>query len=65
MVAWTATVVRRRAERGAPGCGHRERLAAMRVLVTGGAGFIGSNYVRRLLDGAYPEFAGAEVVVLD
>jgi dTDP-glucose 4,6-dehydratase len=37
----------------------------MRVLVTGGAGFIGSNYVRRLLGGAYPEFAGADVVVLD
>jgi dTDP-glucose 4,6-dehydratase len=37
----------------------------MRILVTGGAGFIGSHYVRSLLDGTYPAFAGAEVVVLD
>jgi dTDP-glucose 4,6-dehydratase len=37
----------------------------MRVLITGGAGFIGSNYVRRLLGGWYPVFAGADVVVLD
>jgi dTDP-glucose 4,6-dehydratase len=37
----------------------------MRVLVTGGAGFIGSNYVRRTLTGAYPALAGAELVVLD
>lgn len=37
----------------------------MRLLVTGGAGFIGSNYVRRLLSGAYPWGSGAEVLVLD
>jgi dTDP-glucose 4,6-dehydratase len=37
----------------------------VRVLVTGGAGFIGSNYVRSLVAGAYPAFRGAEVVVLD
>ena len=37
----------------------------MRVVVTGGAGFIGSHYVRSLLGGAYPAFAGAQVVVLD
>ncbi|MET8139622.1 dTDP-glucose 4,6-dehydratase [Sphaerisporangium sp. NPDC005288] len=37
----------------------------MRVLVTGGAGFIGSHYVRTLLGGGYPAFAGAQVTVLD
>lgn len=37
----------------------------MRVLVTGGAGFIGSNYVRSLMAGTYPAYAGSEVVVLD
>ncbi|WP_084964920.1 dTDP-glucose 4,6-dehydratase [Thermoactinospora rubra] len=37
----------------------------MRVLVTGGAGFIGSHYVRTLVTGGYPAFAGARVTVLD
>ena len=37
----------------------------MKILVTGAAGFIGSNYVRQQLADAYPETAGAEVTVLD
>jgi dTDP-glucose 4,6-dehydratase len=37
----------------------------VRILVTGGAGFIGSNYVRTLLRGGYPAQAGARVTVLD
>lgn len=36
-----------------------------RILVTGGAGFIGSHYVRELVSGGYAEWAGAEVTVLD
>jgi dTDP-glucose 4,6-dehydratase len=35
------------------------------MLVTGGAGFIGSDFVRRVVSGAYPPWAGHEVVVLD
>jgi dTDP-D-glucose 4,6-dehydratase len=35
------------------------------ILVTGGAGFIGSSYVRSVVGGRYPASAGAEVVVLD
>jgi dTDP-glucose 4,6-dehydratase len=37
----------------------------MRILVTGGAGFIGSHYVRTLLTGGYPGFEDASVTVMD
>ena len=37
----------------------------MRLLVTGGAGFIGSAFVRRVLRGEEPTLADVEVVVLD
>ena len=37
----------------------------MKILVTGGAGFIGSNFVRRTLEDVYPGLEGAEVLVLD
>ncbi len=37
----------------------------MRVLVTGGAGFIGSHYARTMLAGGYPGYEDAEVTVLD
>jgi dTDP-glucose 4,6-dehydratase len=37
----------------------------MRLLVTGGAGFIGSHYVRTLLTGGYPGYEDASVTVLD
>jgi dTDP-glucose 4,6-dehydratase len=37
----------------------------VRILVTGGAGFIGSNFVRRVLGDDYPELAGSTVTVLD
>jgi dTDP-glucose 4,6-dehydratase len=37
----------------------------MMILVTGGAGFIGSHYVRTLLRGGYPRFQHAQVTVLD
>jgi dTDP-glucose 4,6-dehydratase len=37
----------------------------MRLLVTGGAGFIGSHYVRTLLDGGYPGYEDVSVTVLD
>ena len=37
----------------------------MRVVVTGGAGFIGSEYVRQVFAGEYPSVADADVVVFD
>lgn len=37
----------------------------MRILVTGGAGFIGSHYVRTLLAGGYPGYEEARVTVVD
>jgi dTDP-glucose 4,6-dehydratase len=37
----------------------------MRILVTGGAGFIGSHYARTLITGGYPGFENAQVTVLD
>ena len=38
---------------------------AVRILVTGGAGFIGSHYVRTLLSGGYPGWGDVSVTVLD
>jgi dTDP-glucose 4,6-dehydratase len=37
----------------------------VRILVTGGAGFIGSNYVRAVLSGRFSGVADAKVTVLD
>ena len=39
--------------------------SVVRVLVTGGAGFIGSTYVRSVIQRRYPAFEDAEIVVLD
>ncbi len=37
----------------------------MRILVTGGAGFIGSHYVRSMLDGKYAGYQDARITVVD
>lgn len=37
----------------------------MKILITGGAGFIGSNFVRRAIEDALPGLEGSHVVVLD
>jgi len=37
----------------------------VKLLVTGGAGFVGSALVRGIVAGAHPDLAGAQVVVLD
>ena len=42
-----------------------EKSGMNKILVTGGAGFIGSHYVRTLLEGGYEGYENAEVTVLD
>jgi dTDP-glucose 4,6-dehydratase len=34
----------------------------MRILVTGGAGFIGSNFVRHIVDGTFPDFSSLTIL---
>ena len=45
--------------------GDHGKVQLMRILVTGGAGFIGSHYVRTMLTGRYPGYEHAQVTVLD
>jgi dTDP-glucose 4,6-dehydratase len=42
-----------------------EHRAMERILVAGGAGFIGSQYVRSMLAGEYPGFEGTRITVVD
>ncbi|WP_390623878.1 dTDP-glucose 4,6-dehydratase [Fodinicola feengrottensis] len=44
---------------------HRGGDRAMRVMVTGGAGFIGSHYVRSMLSGSYKGYVDAQITVVD
>ena len=37
----------------------------MRILIAGGAGFIGSHYVRTMIGGGYPGYEHAQLTVLD
>src|SRR3954469_3350872 len=37
----------------------------MRIFLTGGAGFIGSHYLRSMLSGGYPGYDDADVTVYD
>src|SRR5262249_53372078 len=57
----------RRRSAGRPGSAVRVAYTAVtvRVLVTGGAGFIGSHFVRTLLGGGFPGTLPAQVTGLD
>jgi dTDP-glucose 4,6-dehydratase len=48
-----------------PGCDAGWVTHDVHVLITGGAGFIGSNFVRRILSGAYEGHDSTSVTVLD
>ena len=45
--------------------GDHGKVQVMKILVTGGAGFIGSHYVRTMLTGRYAGYEHAQVTVLD